>query len=297
MNTLYVSFTDFWEGHDPLNNLLTNAIKDYLDSEVVIVDPKDADICFVTIYGRSHMSILSEFTNKSILWLGENKRPNTYPCRFSISFDFPSYSGKNLRFPLWLSEIDWYDTGLGVISKDECVQRLVHPGTFSEEDISDREFCITIFNNPEGTRIEALRILNTVSPVTGFGRPFGNWFPTYETYRDKLDKMSNYLFNLCPENSLHPGYYTEKCIHAKIAGCIPVYMADPYVREDFNTDSFINLYCYHDLSNLHNRITSIFQNKRLAVDILNAPLLHSSPNLDKLGFFLKYAISSIISGR
>ena len=74
-------------------------------------------------------------------------------------------------------------------------------------------------------------------------------------------------------------------------------MADPYVREDFNTDSFINLYCYHDLSNLHNRITSIFQNKRLAVDILNSPLLHSSPNLDKLGFFLKYAISSIISGR
>ena len=79
-------FYRFWEGHDPLNNLLTNAIKDYLDSEAVIVDPKEADICFVTIYGRSHMSILSEFTNKSILLkLGENKRPNTYPCRFSIS--------------------------------------------------------------------------------------------------------------------------------------------------------------------------------------------------------------------
>ena len=296
MKTLYLSFTDFWEGHDPLNNILTNAIKDYLDTEVVIVEPKHADVCFVTIYGRSHPTILSQHTSKSILWLGENKRPNTYPCRFSISFDFSSYNKTNLRFPLWLSEIDWYDTGLGVISKDECVDLLVKPRDISPSDIQEREFCITIFNNPEGTRLEALRILNSLSPVTGYGRPFGNWFPTYDTYRDKLKKMNRYLFNLCPENSLYPGYYTEKCIHAKIAGCIPIYMADSYVSEDFRSDSFVNLYHYHDMTNLSNRIKSLMDNKRLAVDILNTPLLYSAPNLDKLGSFLKFAISSIIAG-
>ena len=297
MTTLYLSFTDFWQGHDPQNNILTNAIKDYLDADVFIVDPDDADICFVTIYGCSHHSVLDKFSHKSILWLGENKRPNTYPSRFSISFDFPSYNGTNFRLPLWFSEIDWYNTGLGVIGREESIERLVKPGNFTVNDISDREFCITIFNNPEGTRLEALRILNTLSPVTGFGRPFGNWFPTYDTYRDKLKKMNSYLFNLCPENSLYPGYYTEKCIHAKIAGCIPIYLADPYVREDYRISSFINLYDFHDMTNFRNRINSVFHNKSIAIDILNEPLLYSHPSLDKLGSFLRYAISSIIVGR
>ena len=87
-------------------------------------------------------------------------RPNTLHDGFSISFDYHSYGGKNLRLPLWMSEIDWYSTGLGVISKDKVKEVLCETHINKPFDIKDRSFCITIFNNPEGMRLELLRLLN-----------------------------------------------------------------------------------------------------------------------------------------
>ena len=114
--TLHISFTDFWSGHDPHNNLITNVLRDIYHTDILCVpDPREADICFVTIYGKSHQLVLDKYASKCILWLGENVRPNRYPCAFSISSDFPSYGGKNFRLPLWMAEIDWYYTDLGII--------------------------------------------------------------------------------------------------------------------------------------------------------------------------------------
>ena len=71
MIELNVSFTDFWEGHDPKNNILTNIVKDALNVEINIVSPEDADICFVTIYGAEHPRILKQFAKKSISGWGK----------------------------------------------------------------------------------------------------------------------------------------------------------------------------------------------------------------------------------
>jgi hypothetical protein len=49
------------------------------------------------------------------------------------------------------------------------------------------------------------------------------------------------MFNLCPENSMYPGYYTEKVPEAFGCGCIPVTWADQNIASEFNTGAFINL--------------------------------------------------------
>ena len=129
-----------------------------------------------------------------------------------------------------------------IISIDDVHRRLVLPDTLSESDISEHQFCITIFNNPEGERIHLYELLNSYKPVIGYGRPFNNWFPTYEDYKSKLKTMSGYLFNLCPENSYQPGYYTEKCIHSKLARTCPIYKADSSLLT--LEPIFLNLYDY-----------------------------------------------------
>ena len=294
MTTISLSFTDFWQGHDPLNNILTNAVRYVFNCDIHITTPERADICFVTIYGNSYKKVLSKYAKKSILWLGENVRPNTLFDGFSISFDFHSYSNKNFRLPLWLSEIDWFGTGLGVIHINDVHSRLVKPSTdlFSR---SQKEFCITVFNNPEGTRLDLFKILNSIQPVTGYGRPFGNWFPTYENYRDKLSKLGNYIFNLCPENSLYPGYYTEKCFHAKVAGCIPIYFADTYVKYDFNPHSFVNAYDFISNDQFREYILCLLESDSQMSSLYSQPLLHQQPCLDPFYHFIRFSVSSIIA--
>ena len=71
------------------------------------------------------------------------------------------------------------------------------------------------------------------------GRPFGNWFPTNSTYRAKLNVMGGYRF-ASAQKIPSTGYYTEKCLHAKLSSSIPIYMSD-LRRHDFNPLSFINI--------------------------------------------------------
>lgn len=294
---MYISFTDFPSGWDCLNNLFSNALSYVFDEDICIVDPSEADICFVTIYGNTHPEVLANYHARSLLWLGENIRPNKFNCAFSISTDPFSYSFTNFRLPLWFFEIDWFDSGIGTASKQQVLDILVNGIYANHIPMQARDFCVTIFNNPEGFRLELLSQLNQIGSVTGYGRPFGNWFDTSSSYKSKIPLIEKYKFNLCPENSLFPGYYTEKCFHAKLAGSIPIYFADSHVSSDFNVKSFLNAYDYHDLSELMSVVNSLSQNPESADIYSRQPLLHCMPSLDLFLDFMRYAVASILSNR
>lgn len=293
---LSVNFVDFWNGHDPTNNIITNTIRHYIFPDIEITSsPKDADIIFVTIYGSNHLNVIQQYREKCILWLGENKRPNNYGCPFSISFDFHSYNKTNFRQPLWYSEIDWFGTQLGVIHINNVQKELVDPLEITTADIQDFEFCITVFNNPEGERILLYQLLDSYKKVSAFGKPFGNWFPTYKDYRDKITKLSGHKFNLCPENSCQPGYYTEKCIHAKLAKNLPIYKAESFVKYDFRPASFINLYDYKTAESCVEHIKLLDKHPHLLAAQINEPLLYCKPNLDEFVNFLRYSIGTFLT--
>ena len=290
---LKISFTDFWNGFDVRNNIITNMLKDIYNNNVEITVPRKADICFVTIYGRNHAKILKKFSEKCFLFLGENVRPNTYNASYSFSGDFYSYGGKNKRLPLWYLEIDWYDTNLGTISVNDLEKKLLSYGDVTTDNLLGRRDCITIFNNKEGTRMEVYRKLNKIMSIDGYGKPFNNWFPTYNDYKSKLEKMGNYKFNFCPENSIYPGYYTEKCFHAKLAGCIPIYFAEKYVTRDFRKEAFINIYNYLSFDDLKSHLVEILNDYDYLTKLINQQLLHKLPNLEEIKEFLHMAVSNI----
>ena len=142
----------------------------------------------------------------------------------------------------------------------------------------------TIFNNPEGTKIEMYRKLCEIGTVDAFGRPFGNWFPTYENYRDKIKKMAGYQFNLCPENSYYPGYYTEKCIHAKLSGVYLYIWQIHMLKPISGVLIFLNIYDYKDLDSLISEISQLKHTD--GWKIASEPLLNKMPTLDGIREFL-----------
>jgi len=81
-----------------------------------------------------------------------------------------------------------------------------------------------------------------------------------ENYRvRKPEILRNYFFNFCSENTIAPGYVTEKIWDAVANGCLPIYHAGKNHRiySDFPQDSFIDASQYTDYGEIWNVVQQI----------------------------------------
>jgi len=78
---------------------------------------------------------------------------------------------------------------------------------------------------------------------------------------DKKRTISNYKFSLCFENTIYPGYLTEKIIDCFVAGVIPIYLGDPNVEKIIPHDIFIDMRDYNSWDDLYCKIKSIGKNE------------------------------------
>jgi hypothetical protein len=102
--------------------------------------------------------------------------------------------------------------------------------------------------------------------------------------------MKNYAFNLCPENSMFPGYYSEKVLDAFIAKCLPVTWADSNIRIDFNQNAFVNLneYMDHSIKDLF----VLLKDDQFLLKYTKEPLLLDKPNLNFENKFVANILSN-----
>lgn len=283
-----IAYTDFWLDFQEQNNFFIDLFRDIYGS-VEVSSPDSADILFFGPYGDQHKNYQQKDLIK-IFYTGENERPNFNDCDYSLTFDFDDYEDRNVRLPLWFLQLDWYD------KKGYVNPEFVLPLDKIEENeyISHEKegFCVLVNNNLFNNRVDCVNLLNKYKAVHCYGKPFGNWF--YGESR-KYEIFSHYKFSICFENSFAPngGYYTEKLIHAKCSGTLPLYYADPKVSEDFNTKSFLNLNDYDSMQDLVDHVIEIDQNEDLYNEIISQPLFNKTPNKDNLEE-LKQKIKNLI---
>jgi hypothetical protein len=275
-----ISFSDFWDGFDPNNNFFRDLILSIDNSYNFIPFSNDTNILIYSCFGNLHSNANTRV--KKIFYTGENLRPNYNDCQYSLTFDFDSYNGKNIRLPLWILQIDWFNktnyTNPQYVIPLEYIK--ANPLRRKNKD----KFCCIVFNSRSPHRWEIIEKLGKYKKVDCYGKPFGNWFYGED---NKLKTISDYKFNICFENSISPGYYTEKMIHAKTAGCLPLYWADNGCEKDFNKNSFLNLYNFNNLDEFIEKIIELdkddlaysqitkeylFENKEISLDNLKKEL-------------------------
>jgi hypothetical protein len=264
-----IAFVDFWDGFIQNNNFIYHLLKD-IDDNIEVVSPNDADTIIFSCFGNSHMRYSNK---KKIFFTGENKRPDYNVCDFSISFDFDSYNGRNIRIPLWYYYIDWFNKGS--YNNPDYLIPLDYLNNSDKNIFSSKnktKFCSAVFSNPVGTRMNMVNLLNSYKNVDCYGKPHSLKIQDGEQY--KMDIISDYKFSICFENSITEGYYTEKLLHAKIAGNIPIYYSDKKMSEDFNPKSCLNLYNYNNMNELFEHIKDIDNDERLYKEIYNEPLFN-----------------------
>lgn len=274
-----IAFSDFWQypkAFDPNNNFFIYVIRELFEG-VRVVHPEDADYMIFSSFGNEN----GRYKNcKKIFYTGENVRPNFNKCDYSLTFDFESYGGKNFRLPLWYLYIDWFDVG-SYANPDWLIPKSYLYGENKFTKKEKNKFCSIVFGSPHQSRIDAIKnISNNYKHVDVFGKVNPNYnLPDGENY--KMDLISNYKFSLCYENSVTPGYHTEKLLHGKIAGNIPIYYGDTTVEQDFNPEGFINAYGISD-EELIEKINEIDSDTEIYNNMLNQSLFKRKNDLSNI---------------
>ena len=176
-----------------------------------------------------------------------------------------------LRFPLWILEIDWFGAD---------PQRIVNPKpipidrctkVFPEEIAAKKKFCAFVVSNPKNPlRNAAYQWLSTYKPIDSAGALFNNMGDVLAAgpgggggELKKHEFLKNYRFALTYENANAPGYVTEKILHAKASGCVPIYWGDPKINRDFNTKGFIDAQNIRTPAELIEAVRAIDENEDL----------------------------------
>ncbi len=154
------------------------------------------------------------------------------------------------RLPLWMMSIDWWgaDNDRLVNPKLIPLARCTEPVPAEERAERHRKFCAFIVTNPMNpVRNAAFHTLNAYKPVDSAGRLFNNVGPGLFAGLGggggelrKHEYLKDYRFCVAYENQRATGYITEKLLHAKAAGCVPIYWGAEDVGDDFDAGSFID---------------------------------------------------------
>ena len=253
-----VGFSDMWESFNPEYNfftLLLNEAGKHMEPPRRIEGydiQKSTEVPDLLVFGPfgSEWRRFAPDVPK-VHFTGENTRPIFDPSvTLNLGFDHLKLipPEKYVRFPLWMTYIDWFGADVDRLQNPKPMPLDWCTRTYEDTLESRKGFCSFVATNPRNPiRNAAFQWLSQYKKVDSAGRLYTNVEPVTSPFAGggggELDKMAfyrNYKFCLAYENSEQSGYTTEKYLHAKAAGCVPIYWGDPDVQHDFDMEGAID---------------------------------------------------------
>ena len=247
-----ILFTDMWDQFNPEYNMFILAFREELPN--IEVCGYSLDTLPKGIKNDMHIfgpfgQVWRRIDGPKVHYTGENSEPVIdTSVILNIGFkhtDNPSY----FRLPLWMLEINWFGADMNELAMIKNPLPISLEACTNANPSKRSKFCAFIVSNPKNTiRNEAFHTLAQYKPVDSAGKLFNNVGNTIFAglgggggELKKHEFLKDYKFCLCYENESSDGYITEKLLHAKAAGCIPIYWGASDVSKDFDERGFINV--------------------------------------------------------
>lgn len=250
---LHIAFSDMWPGFNYNSNFILDALH------------KHGTVCKGFEYSAEHSAVHDilicgpyserwrDITGPKIFFSAENWDLPTDPSIQLYLTSRMTEDSRHIRIPTWMTFIDWFSgsTEVPTNHKDNPIRFPVHFAmTPHAVPFSKRaDFCAFVVSNPSCIfRNRAFEALHAYQHVTSGGALYNNIGGQLDLKYagggcgdvSKYHCFEKHRFTLSFENSQAPGYVTEKLLHAKMAGCVPLYWGDADVA-DFVPNSFVNL--------------------------------------------------------
>ena len=257
--------------------LRTNGSEE-IDIELISVF-KSREAVLIRILRKLKLGFLVQIISKSMsvtpkevkrVWFtGENKRPPlTEDYDAYLGFEKSGLNSRTIYLPLWVLNLDSFGKSSlnHRISKTSNQESLMRGRSIKAQELTSRKFCCIFLNNPEPIRLEMINRLREIGEVDIFGSFTNN------IVEDKIEVGQQYRFVICFENTLYPGYVTEKLLEAYETTALPLYWGldrDGY----FNTNSFLNFNDYKTFDEFVLHVGYLNSDFESLVAKINEPLL------------------------
>jgi len=283
-----VAFSDMWPGFQPDSNVIIDALRHEYPHDTFSGVLYDAAISAHT----THLLIVGPFGTAwklapmpKVFFTGENWPISEDPAFSLYLSSAHKEDATHMRLPTWMTFIDWYsdatelpaDSSANPIRFPVGLAMRPHPVPFSDRT----HFCGFVVSNPTCTfRNEAFKMIHEYKPVDSGGSLYNNiGGPLALKYPgggsgdlSKYHFFSDRRFSISFENAQSPGYITEKVLHAKMAGCVPLYWGDSNT-DDFVPQSFVNVSSVLDPNVLLKVIQKLEAHPEMCAKMAATPIL------------------------
>lgn len=242
---LRIGFINMWDKFNPTANFIIDMLKYYTTTINIKSDNYMEDSVYDIIIAGPFGKIPDTIIVPIVFYSGENTLPLN-DNRVILNLGHSPTGHNAIRLPHWVSCINWFNTN----QTGRNPIQLPIEWAVKSQMIDKSQFTAFIVSNPCNTvRNKAFEKLSQYKPVHSGGRLYNNIGDELFTKiggggggeQKKVEWMRNYKFAITYENSAGNGYVTEKLLHAKMAGCIPIYWGDSkWAETDFVEGSFID---------------------------------------------------------
>lgn len=252
------------------------------NESIEVVHPKKSEIVIWSVFPIELLP-KSKFGHKQInvFFTGENIRPPLDNYDLGLSFDLLKEKN-HFRLPLWWLYCDWtLDQKSTHLEDNRLNPYLFHKSR--DLDLSSSQRAISAYiGNMTPNRRDFLTLIESNLEVRGFGGAFN------APIKSKLERFGKEKFTLCFENSIWPGYHTEKLPQAWALGAVPVYSGASSVHNEFNSSAFLNLADYSKPKDVIRILLEMNDDEIL--QIVNQPLLKKPVTISPLIDFWKNSL-------
>jgi hypothetical protein len=315
-----IKIANLWTG-DLKNSLIFKLIQIYSKNKIEIAPIEKSDVIIFGPYDTNSIKRrFLNFTKKKFKFINDllpnidlyllNRKIKPIRIFYSqenyvepkIQYDYSITSrlgindNNHLRLPLWKELIDW-----GYLEKESNPFIKRFHNFYDIKDLmapqgeyflkKERKICL-LSSHLDEPRKSMYDNFSKNFTVNGYG-PYFNKNISHHNFNplSKKEILKKYAFNLCPENSLYPGYYTEKVPEAFLGQSLPLTWADNNINHDFNEKSFVNLLNYTKDNYLE--ISELLKDESFLKKFTSEPLLLKEPNLNQEIIFIKKIFDSI----
>lgn len=244
-----IAYINYW--NDPHNdNYFTKFIEENIGPVKKINPENNPDILIASCCGNIN-NVRNINAKCKLFYYGENlNRYHPYNndkllydiFDLIVGFKNTDLSKKQIRFPLWLMYYHYYkynehDNILSYIQNNYTENIKKHKEIFGS---------IIARHDRGGQRTAIFNELSKYGDIKAPGTYRKNTQSIGNRHNDKINYISRGIYNICPENSMYEGYFTEKIFQAFEGGTIPLYWAVDLPEPEIINK---NKYCFCDINN------------------------------------------------